>query len=262
MTVNFNNLVYRLTFDTMGEFAFAKNFGLLAQSAATSHSNADDVEDWHYAVAIMRSANEMLGPINPATWVVHLGNSLFPFLKPLRDFQRLLSFCQERVQERLDADESIKELDITSWLISDAKRCGMRQEDMQWLKGDSIAVVVAGSETTAATLIFLFYCLATHPLDAEKVYEEVSRADVDTSDIASVSSLPHLNGCINESQRLWPANPTFHPRTTGPEGFKFNGINIPGNTNVSAPRFLLGRCKPIKSASLLRVTDWTSGIVL
>lgn len=250
--VNINDLMKRLTFDTMGEFAFAKDFRSLTLDVIAQKSGGADHASCHYAMDIMRRANELLGPINPATWIIHLGNTLFPFLPAVRDFQHFLYFCQQQIRDRLEMDERIKDPDIASCLIAEAKKNGFKEKDKQWLDGDSIAVVVAGSETIASTLAFLLYCLVTHPEDAEKIYKEV--VDLDIHNMAKLSSLPHLNGCISESQRLWPANPTFHPRRTGPEGLKIGEAFIPANCNVSVPRYLLGRCKRTSERGLNRLT--------
>ena len=59
--------------------------------------------------------------------------------------------------------------------------------------------IVAGSDTTAATLTFLFYELAKKPEEVKKLRKELtSLTQGNWSDI-DVRNAPRLNGAINES---------------------------------------------------------------
>jgi cytochrome P450 len=61
--------------------------------------------------------------------------------------------------------------------------------------------------------------------------------------MTALSALPHLTATINESLRLYPAGPTFGSRLTPPEGLHCDGVHIPGDVKVIAPRYSLGRRK-------------------
>lgn len=97
------------------------------------------------------------------------------------------------------------------------------------------------SDTTAPSLITLFYLLARHPEDAETIRRELNTVDV--QDVKAVATLPHLNGAINEAMRLLPAVLTFVTRVTPREGLDVGGTHIPGNVKVAAPRYSIGRRK-------------------
>jgi cytochrome P450 len=102
---------------------------------------------------------------------------------------------------------------------------------------DSLSM--ACSETSAASLGALWYFLAKYPKHAERISQEVIAVDTDDDDV--LASLPHLNGVINESMRLLPAALTFGARLTPAKGCFFGGTFIPGNTNITAPRYTIGR---------------------
>ena len=53
--------------------------------------------------------------------------------------------------------------------------------------------------------------------------------------------LPHLNGVINETLRLYPGVPTAMQRLTPPEGLDINGTFVPGNTVVYCPQYAICR---------------------
>ena len=50
--VNVSSLFYWFTFDVMGEFVFARSFGMLQN------------EEWHFAVIMLRKAMRLLGPLS------------------------------------------------------------------------------------------------------------------------------------------------------------------------------------------------------
>lgn len=101
------------------------------------------------------------------------------------------------------------------------------------------------SDTTAATLTCLFYHLATHPevytqLQAE-VDEFFTELDADTFESNSLAKLPYLQACIDESLRLFPPVPSGLQRQTPPQGIRIGDREIPGNTIVMTPTYLLCR---------------------
>ena len=98
------------------------------------------------------------------------------------------------------------------------------------------------SDTTASTLVSLFYRLVKHPEHLRKVQMELDAAG-DVEDFAVLQKLPHLNGLVNETLRLHPALPTGGLRETPPGGAMICGRFIPGETVVCAPRYTLGRRK-------------------
>ena len=104
------------------------------------------------------------------------------------------------------------------------------------------------SDTTAPSLITLFYLLARHPDGAEKIAQELSL--VDTQDIEAVATLPHLNGSIDEAMRLLPAVLTLVTRVSPPEGINIEGTHIPGNVKIAAPRYSIVRRKASPSAEV------------
>jgi cytochrome P450 len=102
------------------------------------------------------------------------------------------------------------------------------------LEGDAQLIVVAGSDTIAATLTHYMYMLLCNPQHIEKVRTEVSpylNADgaIQNQDL---QYLEHLNVIISETLRLYPPMPTSLQRLTPPEGLEIGGTYIPGNTTV------------------------------
>ena len=96
---------------------------------------------------------------------------------------------------------------------------------------DARLIIVAGSDTTAATLTFLFYHLAQEPAIVEQIREELrpsTQGDWHDKDIHNCAT---LNGAINEALRLHPPVPSGVQRITPKEGMQIGETFIPGGTN-------------------------------
>ncbi|GLA77870.1 hypothetical protein AtubIFM55763_010061 [Aspergillus tubingensis] len=136
--------------------------------------------------------------------------------------------------------------DVSAALLAPFKGKEPGKEDQQWLGGDSRLIIVAGSDTTASTLVSLFYELAHRPDEVEKLRAELApfvNMDGGLGDFydSEIGHLGHLNGAINEALRLYPAVPSGVPRIMPPEGITVNGVSIPGNTIVINPTLAMGR---------------------
>ncbi|OQE89490.1 hypothetical protein PENNAL_c0014G05119 [Penicillium nalgiovense] len=220
-----NDLMYFFAFDSMGDFAFSEDFGMMKNKR------------WHSSIAVLRSALTLLGPFSPAIWIPRLGFAFIPSLWKVRHWFHMLEFCDQCMARRMK--KILSDRDIASWFIEDHVKHGSDPTRERWLSGDTATLVVAGSDTTAPSLTLLFYFLARYPMHVEKVYEEIR--GVDRENPAALATLPHLTGTINEAMRLLPAVLTFSSRVTPPEGLMIDGTFIPGNTKICAPRYIIGR---------------------
>lgn len=93
------------------------------------------------------------------------------------------------------------------------------------------------------TLIGLFAELAKHPAQIDKIYHEV--ANIDVADTELLRTLPHLNGVISESLRLYPSLPSGGFRKTTKHGVTIGGNYIPPYTTILAPRYSINRRKSV-----------------
>ncbi|CAI6337129.1 unnamed protein product [Periconia digitata] len=228
--VRFSECLNWFSFDVMGEFAFAQSFHMLQN------------QQWHHAVTLIREASKMLGIFNPAPWLTQIGFHIGGnWLHGVRDWNEGLGWCRIRMAERIETQDVMKKTDISSHLIEASRNAGMiTKQDRMWLNGDSITLVVAGSDTVSSTLTFLFHTLALHPHHQTTLFHELSNLH-DCTNQSALAKLPHLNGVINEILRLHPAVPTGGNRLTPAEGITVAGTYIPGNTNIVAPRYTIAR---------------------
>ncbi|XRM47948.1 hypothetical protein ABZX51_010898 [Aspergillus tubingensis] len=157
---------------------------------------------------------------------------------------KFLEYCEMRLVERMRNEPDVP--DVSAALLAPFKGKEPGKEDQQWLGGDSRLIIVAGSDTTASTLVSLFYELAHRPDEVEKLRAELApfvNMDGGLGDFydSEIGHLGHLNGAINEALRLYPAVPSGVPRIMPPEGITVNGVSIPGNTIVINPTLAMGR---------------------
>ncbi|OJZ87745.1 hypothetical protein ASPFODRAFT_131283 [Aspergillus luchuensis CBS 106.47] len=232
------------TYDVMGDLAFGEGFGCLEQG------------EYHWATQIMMETMDFVGSYLPM-WLFRMVLEV-PGLK--RGWYKFLDYCEMRLVERMRVSSyrtcvASTELtrqnepdvpDVSAALLAPFKGKEPGKEDQQWLGGDSRLIIVAGSDTTASTLVALFYELAHRPDEVEKLRAELApfvNKDGGLGDFydGDIGHLGHLNGAINEALRLYPPVPSGVPRIMPPDGITVNGVSIPGNTIVINPTLAMGR---------------------
>lgn len=219
------------SFDVMGDLAFSESFGMLKQSGS------------HWAIELLNEAMGALG-FYFAPW-------MFRFLSWIpgvaADYQRFIRYCSDQIDKRMKLQGETKAPDIAQTLIDYHQRSkwttAEEKTQRYMIQGDSRLIVVAGSDTTAVALTYLFYHIAVEKGLIDRLREEIDTLVPVGEEIEGVK-LNHatlLNGTIDESLRLHPPIPSGFPRKTPPEGVDIGGVFIPGNTCIQIPQYALGR---------------------
>jgi len=170
-----------------------------------------------------------LGILTPVPWI-------FPLLLKIPGAANgnkiLTKFIEDQAATRRKNPPPVP--DITSWLI-DAEENSLdpMHKNPKWLNGDTGLMIVAGSDTTSATITHLMYHIALDPSLATKLRKDLSTTTPGDS--------PFLAALINETLRLHPATPSGVLRQTPPSGISIGSTFIPGGTTVSMPFWSLGR---------------------
>ncbi|CAH2076248.1 unnamed protein product [Thlaspi arvense] len=99
------------------------------------------------------------------------------------------------------------------------------------IKGNMVALILAGTDTSAVTLEWALSNLLNHPEVLKKAREEIDGKIgldrlVEESDI---SNLPYLQNIVSETLRLYPAAPTLLPHVAS-EDCKVGGFDMPRGT--------------------------------
>lgn len=218
------------SFDVMNELAFGTDYGMLASG------------ERHWALDLLSDGMKPVGML-PPVWFFRMVAQI-PGLAA--GYHRFVKFCGNELDKRVQR-KGAASTDIMSWLLKGYESTDIDPSKDVLLQGDARLIIVAGSDTTAATLTFLFYHLALDPSQTRKLREELkpltAGGDWTHRDIQNAS---HLNGVINEALRLHPPVPNGVSRKTPPQGMQVGETYVPGNALFVMPQFTMGRGKSVR----------------
>ncbi|KFA53843.1 hypothetical protein S40293_01616 [Stachybotrys chartarum IBT 40293] len=217
------------SFDVMGDLAFGKDFDMLKSGKQ------------HWTVALLEEALSIQALKIP-TWIFRMLVAIPGLSGKYWDF---IHYCDEQLAAKIK-DAKDTDNDFLTTLLSGVgpKPTG---QDLLTLQSDTRTIIVAGSDTTAGTLAFIFYQLARHPAHVETLRNELKpMMNADGSfDHQKIQNLNHLNAIINETFRFNPVPPTAVSRKTPSEGITVDGTFIPGNVYVWTPQYVIGRSEDV-----------------
>jgi cytochrome P450 len=228
--IDIDDMMSCFSFDVMGDVLFGDDFGLTGSQTL------------HPAIRHRDRALSLLGVTGDAIWISRMAFDLVPFLGIVKDWFRLVEFCDSRLKSRIQAGENKQRPDMSSWFIEEyqtLERSMDPQARFHLLSGSIISAVVAGSDTTRASMIVSVWYLAKYPEHTEKIRYEARDANI--SDANILAGLPHLNGFINEVLRMVPPAMTGNARMTGPAGLHAGQTFIPPGTKIVAPKYPIMR---------------------
>ncbi|KAI1288552.1 cytochrome P450 monooxygenase-like protein [Xylaria venustula] len=217
------------SWDVMGEVLFGEDFNL-TKSRKT-----------HPGIANRDRALALAGPLGDAIWIALLGFQLLPPVGQVKDWHRMMQFCEGHMFSRLKRGDNGK-TDMARYFIEEyEKTAATKSKEVRdrHLGGTAVTAVVAGSDTTKAVLIGIWWFLSKYPEHARRIQSEVD--GVDPNDANTLAALPHLNGVINEAVRLVPPVMTGAHRITGPNGMLIDDVLIPPGVKVTCPKYVLQR---------------------
>ena len=225
--INISKWFNLYSFDVMGRLAFGRDYGML------------DSGERHWALNLLTEGMES-APARLPSWCFRIligipfaAQGLFKFLK----------FCRDELEWRINSKG--EDSDITGWLLKAYKGFPNPADDPMF-QGDCRLIVVAGSDTTAATMTFLFYELARKPEEAEKIRAELRPLTKGEWGDIDIRNAPHLNGAINEALRLHPPVPSGWERGVPDGGAQIGDVFLPEKTQFWMPQYVMGRGEPCK----------------
>jgi cytochrome P450 len=156
------------------------------------------------------------------------------FRKAIRNVNKLISnLIHQRHAENTDKK------DLLSILLSikNGETEGLTEKQ---LRDEIITIFIAGHETTAVTLSWIWVLLAQHPEEFAKLREELKNVlNGRMPDFSDLPKLQHTTRIIKESLRLFPPN-----RSTAREAIndcKIGGYDIPAGAQVVMSQWVVHR---------------------
>ena len=158
-------------------------------------------------------------------WWFNLSGMIQKHLDLSEEGRNLLNkIIEERIQSGEEKDDLLDMLLRARY--EDGKHMPRRQ-----LIDEVLILFTAGHETTANALSFTLFLLAKNQNAQQKVFEEVTRLDLENVSIMEqISQLTFTKQCIEEGMRLYP--PAYIIDRVAIEDDKFEGQVIPKNTMI------------------------------
>lgn len=159
-------------------------------------------------------------------------------LKPLLDRIDEVLYAEIR-RTREEASHGATREDVLHLLVTARDESGQTLSE-ESLRDQLVTLLLAGHETTATTLAWVFHRLTRHPDVLEKVREEIARVvgkgPVKPDDVAK---LEYLEGVIKETMRLFPILPLMARDLQAPA--RVGDWELPKDTCALAATYLTHR---------------------
>jgi cytochrome P450 len=182
-------------------------------------------------------------------------DSLIAFILP-SDARQYAQFLNDSVTSRiaLQKEQSMKPEDQRRqdmfYFLAEARdpNTGGLVYSEPELRAESGLLLVAGSDTTSATLSSLFFYLTNDPPRYRKLVQEIRTTFDSVDDIVlgpKLQACTYLRACIDEGMRLTPATPSELPREVLPGGLKVKGEFYPAGTIVGTVQWANSRSREV-----------------
>ncbi|KAI1503322.1 P450 monooxygenase No.1 [Biscogniauxia marginata] len=216
--INLRNWFDWAIFDIIGDLGFGSSFNGLEKTEYHPWVSLINTTVRHSA---LMSNLTRLGFSAPIQWAFRKG------LLPANEHETLV---REKLHQRMEL--GAERPDLIEGLLRNREKSGYSFDQ---IAANADLLLVAGSETTSTLLGGATYLLATHPDKYARVAKEVRDYFASDEDItlSSVSNLPYMLACLNESLRHYPPVVTGLPRVVPKGGRHIAGKHIPENTVVA-----------------------------
>ena len=155
---------------------------------------------------------------------------------------RLRASQAEEPKGDVGASEGAKRparLDLLDMLLSARDDDGGRMSETQ-LRDEVVTLMLAGHETTALTLAFIFHALGQHPSVHARLVAEVDAVlGGREATFADLARLPYTDAVVHESMRVYP--PAWIVGRENTEPFEVGGYTIPPRTQFQIMTYALHR---------------------
>ena len=140
---------------------------------------------------------------------------------------------EEKTLQRNGGTHSNDRKDIFHHLFNTTDDAGNPAYSTDELNAEANMLIIAGSDTTATTLVGFWFYIAGSPRVYAKLVKEL-RSSFTSADIRmdSLSSCQYLRACVNETLRAAPAGVGELAREVLQGGLQIEGSHIPEGTHV------------------------------
>ncbi len=159
-----------------------------------------------------------------------------------RAFEALEEVVWDIIEGRCveEAEAAVEEgdADLLDMLLAAETDDGERMTEQQ-VRDEVVTFLLAGHETTAASLAWTWYLLSHNPEKYRSLYHTVEDADVDDDAPAVAEELRSVRPYVQEGMRVFPPVPMFARRTL--EDQQVGRYHVPEDSLVVLPQVLTHR---------------------
>jgi cytochrome P450 len=188
-----------------------------------------------FPVILSCLAARVSSPLRPPLWMPTANNRrLRPALRSLNEIvERLIATKRRRFASGRGLQDAHRDLLTILMLARDAET-GEAMSDAQ-LRDEVMTLLIAGHETTANALAWLWVLLDRHPDEQERLRAELLTATGGRAPmVEDLSRLPRMKAVVQETLRLYPPVWMFDRRALGPDDLAGTKV-APGNLVIFCP---------------------------
>ena len=161
-------------------------------------------------------------------------------LARMRFRSRWVAFMDEIIAARLRAPPDGRPHDLFDMLLAARDPETGEAFSRAQLRDQMATMIVAGHETTALTLFWSLYLLASSPADQDRVAAEVRAVDLGPDAAAdALAKLPYTRAVVNEALRLYPPAFTLARMAVGPD--RLGDVAVPRGALIMISPWVLHR---------------------
>jgi cytochrome P450 len=153
------------------------------------------------------------------------------------EFRALGKLIQGFIDRRRMENDHPSDL-LTHTLQAVDRSSGEGMSDRQVID-EMLTLIVAGHETTAASLNWVWYLLAVNPDSMQRVVDETRQLSLDSLDSITLESLAYTRAVLMEALRLYPPGWLYTRRALGDD--QLGPYTLPAGSDVFICSYLLHR---------------------
>ncbi|OCH85955.1 cytochrome P450 monooxygenase pc-3 [Obba rivulosa] len=210
--IDFQDLIGRFTLDSATEFLLGTCVHALRKlidGGATYQGSDVDPDAFTRALLAVQSRMAIRGRLAPV-WPL---SELFED-KTSANIKILHRFINPIIQKALERQRNLKAAEEGKGSEA-SERASLLDElvhltdDPKMIADETVNILIAGRDTTAATLSFLVYLLSQHPDVLQRLRAEILQyvGPTRTPEFSDFREMKFLRACINETLRLFPPVP-------------------------------------------------------
>lgn len=183
--------------------------------------------------AMQRMMARLRNPFLPPDWLPTPGN-----LREKKTIQTLFDIIDRIIAQRQQDPNEYN--DLLAMLMHTQDEDTGETMSSQQLRDEVMTIFMAGHETTAAALGYVFWKLSQYPAIDQKLEQEVCNpSNIHPPTFESLKALPYTRQVVSEVLRLYP--PAWTVGRKAIEDDEIDGYHVPAGTSIMLPIYLVHR---------------------